>query len=488
MLALNRRLTESGVVPISPLTYPLTSPHRVSWLIRSVYSTAWRLFTPLYFARLWWRGIVEPEYRAHWGERLGLRQVAATAHADGGSLLHSMRSDWLWLHAVSLGEARAAASLLEALRAARPGLRILLTHSTATGREAGRSLLHPGDAQAWLPYDTPGAVRRFLQAWQPRVGVLMETEVWPNLLHEAQARGLPMVLANARLSDRSLCKGRRWHLLLAPAVQSLSAVLAQTEDDAQRLRTFGSRSVHVCGNLKFDVMPGPALLAQGRAWREPTADRSARPVVLAASTREGEESPLLQAWLTLPVPRPLLLLVPRHPQRFDEVAALVAQAGLSLWRRSSFGAAVAVQTTLTLPVQAQQADVWLGDSMGEMPMYYAASHIALLGGSFAPLGGQNLIEAAACGCPIILGPHTFNFAQAAEQALAAGAAWRVADFQEGVRLASEIAQGACDLALTASSHPAAVQALLFAQAHRGAAQRQAAAILDLFEPRGRSEV
>ena len=488
MLALNRRLTESGVVPIHPLTRPLASPHRVSWLIRLVYSTAWRLSTPLYFARLWWRGIREREYRSQWGERLGLGQAAAMAHAGSGSLAHSERSDWLWLHAVSLGETRAAASLLEALRAARPGLRVLLTHSTATGREAGRSLLHPGDAQAWLPYDTPGAVRRFLQAWQPRVGVLMETEVWPNLLHEAQARGLPMVLANARLSDKSLRKGQRWRRLLAPAVQGLSAVLAQTEDDAQRLRAFGAPAVQVCGNLKFDVVPEPALLAQGRAWREPPSDRAARPVVLAASTRESEEGPLLQAWLTLPSPRPLLLLVPRHPQRFDEVAALVTQAGFSIWRRSSLGVAVAAQSPLTLPVEAQQADVWLGDSMGEMPMYYAASHIALLGGSFAPLGGQNLIEAAACGCPIILGPHTFNFAQAAEQALASGAAWRVVDLHEGVRLASEIAQEACNLALTASAHSAAVQALQFAQAHRGAAQRQAKAILALFEPQGRSAV
>jgi 3-deoxy-D-manno-octulosonic-acid transferase len=272
---------------------------------------------------------------------------------------------------------------------------------------------------------------------------------------------------------------------LAPAVKGLSAVLAQTEDDAQRLRAFGAPSVQVCGNLKFDVVPAPILLAQGRAWRDPSPGQAARPVVLAASTREGEEGPLLQAWLTLPAPRPLLLLVPRHPQRFDEVAAQVGQAGLSLWRRSSLGAAAAV------PAPAQEADVWLGDSMGEMPMYYAASHVALLGGSFAPLGGQNLIEAAACGCPIVLGPHTFNFAQAAEQALAAGAAWRVADIQEGVKLASEKAIEACQQALdqthTSSAHPAAVRALQFAQAHRGAAMRQAEAILGLIERQGRRE-
>jgi 3-deoxy-D-manno-octulosonic-acid transferase len=185
------------------------------------------------------------------------------------------------------------------LRQARPGLRIVLTHGTATGREAGRGLLAAGDHQAWLPYDTPGAVRRFHRRHQPAVGVLMETEIWPNLLHLAHEVGLPMVLANARLSDRSLAKGRRLGLLMRPAVAALTRTLAQTEADADRLRQSGVPKVQVSGNLKFDMTPAPALVDRGREWRRLLA----RPVVLAASTREGEEDMLLQSWAGLPLPR-----------------------------------------------------------------------------------------------------------------------------------------------------------------------------------------
>jgi 3-deoxy-D-manno-octulosonic-acid transferase len=344
-----------------------------------------------------------------------------------------------------------------ALRAERPGQRLLLTHGTATGREAGAALLAEGDTQAWLPWDTPGAVHRFLRAHRPAAGVLMETEVWPNLLAEAAAAGVPMVLANARLSDRSLAKGRRLGALMRPAVASFAAVLAQTEDDARRLRALGAPLVQVTGNLKFDMTPDAAQLAAGRAW----ADGLGRAVVLAASTRDGEEAPLLAAWQALPPPRPLLLLVPRHPQRFDEVAALVAQRGLSLERRSAAPA---------LPPTA--ADVLLGDSVGEMALYYAAADVALLGGSFAPLGGQNLIEAAACGCPLLMGPHTFNFAQAADMALAAGAAERLPDIAAGVRRAAA-------LAVDPARAGVAARALAFAAAHRGAAARMARVILAL---------
>ena len=237
----------------------------------------------------------------------------------------------VWVHAVSLGETRAAASLVQALRDEIGGMRLLLTHGTATGRDAGAALLRDGDLQTWLPYDTACAVARFLDQFAPRVGVLMETEVWPNLLHAARERGLPMVLANARLSPRSLGKGRRLASLLRPAVAALDLVLAQSEADAERLRDAGARGVEVAGNLKFDMTPDAAASARGQAWRRALA----RPVVLAASTREGEEVPLLEAWQRVPAPRPLLLLVPRHPQRFDEVASLAASRGLSVVRRSS---------------------------------------------------------------------------------------------------------------------------------------------------------
>ena len=428
-----------------------------AWWARAAYSTLLRALTPIYLLRLWWRGRREPLYRHAMFERLGLAYRTALPGA-------------LWLHAVSLGETRAASALVEALRRQRPGLRLLLTHGTATGREAGAALLHHdaghGDAQCWLPWDTPGAVRRFLRHHRPVVGVLMETEIWPNLLHGAAAAGVPMVLANARLSARSARRGARTAALIRPAAQTLARVLAQTDDDAQRLRSFGNDSVVVCGNLKFDVSPEPRLLTQGQAWRE----QLRRPVVLAAATREGEELPLLQCWAALPAPRPLLLLVPRHPQRFDEVAGIVAAQGLRLRRRSTW--------TTRPSADALQADidVWLGDSMGEMPLYYAAADVALLGGSFAPLGGQNLIEAAACGCPLVMGPHTFNFAQAAELSLAAGAAQRAAGIDDGVARAVALARDPQRAAW-------AQRAQQFAGAHRGAAERMAREVLAVLGPR-----
>lgn len=420
---------------------------------RGAYSLVLGLLKPAYVARLWWRGRAEPGYRHAIGERLGRYD-------------HAPSSGWLWLHAVSLGETRAAGALIDALRAQRPQLRLLLTHGTATGREAGRALLREGDRQAWLPYDTPAVVRRFLQQFHPAVGVLMETEVWPNLIAAARERGVPMVLASARLSVRSQRKGERLAAVLHPAVESLALVLAQSEADAQRLREAGARDVRVAGNLKYDMTPDMALVERGRAWR----DALGRPVVLFAVSREGEEAALLAAWSqrVRDERRPLLVIVPRHPQRFDEVAGLVTAAGLTLARRSTWADVPAAD--------AQAADAWLGDSMREMPLYYGLGQVALLGGSFAPLGGQNLIEAAACGCPVVMGPHTFNFAEASALAEAAGAARRVADIE-----------AALDAALVLLADPAALEAAAaastrFAAAHRGAAHTMAQAIVALLPP------
>ena len=411
-------------------------------LARALYSTLLLLATPLYLLRLWRRGRSEPLYRHAIAERLGRYTTAPS-------------SGWVWLHAVSLGETRASGALIAALRALRPGMRLLLTHGTATGREAGRALLREGDRQTWLPYDTPGAVRRFLRHFRPAIGVIMETEVWPNLLLAAQARRVTMVLANARLSEKSLRQGRRYDAVLHQAVASLAVALAQSEDDARRLRAMGTREVLVVGNLKYDMSPDATQLARGRLWRNALARR----VVLAASTREGEEGALLALWTLVPQPRPLLLIVPRHPQRFDDVARLIDAAGLTLARRSAWVEAPTVQ--------ARAADVWLGDSMGEMALYYASANVALLGGSFARLGGQNLIEAAACGCPVVMGPHTFNFAQAAELALAAGAAIRVTDIEAGLAETLALSRDLkrCDEAVT--------RCLSFAAQHRGAAARMA---------------
>ena len=420
-------------------------------LARPAYSLLLRLLVPAYLLRLWWRGRAEPLYRHAVAERLGFYRGEPS-------------SGWVWVHAVSLGETRAAAALVDALRLLRPGLRLLLTHSTATGREAGRALLREGDQQAWFPYDSSAVVKRFLAQFRPVIGVLMETEVWPSLLRAAHANAVPMVLANARLSLRSAARGQRLDALLRPAARSLALVLAQSDADAQRLRAGGAPNVEVSGNLKYDLTPDSAQLALGAAWRL----QLNRPVVLAAITREGEEALLLAAWLAQPGLRPLLLIVPRHPQRFDEVAALVRSAGLTLARRSEWGD--------TPPAEASPADVWLGDSMREMALYYASAQVALLGGSFANLGGHNLIEAAACGCPLVMGPSSFNFAEAAALSLAAGASARVIDMASGVALA--IAWLADPPALARRSR----DALAFAVQHRGAARRMALRIVALLPP------
>ena len=420
------------------------------------YSGLLRGLLPAYLLKLWWRGRHEPLYRHAIPERMGRYEPPHGKRQEG---------DWVWVHAVSLGETRAAAALIEALRAQWPSMRLLLTHGTATGRQAGAALLRPGDEQVWLPYDTPTVVARFFRRFRPRVGLLMETEIWPSLLLGAQAQGVPMVLANARLSEKSLRQGQRLDAVLRPAVQSLALVLAQTEEDALRLREAGASRVQVCGNIKFDMSPAPVLLERGRAWRA----AAGRPIVLAASTREGEEAPLLAAWREAlgaePDPlAPRLCIVPRHPQRFDEVAQAVRAAGFTLARRSAWGEGG----------PDGEAQVWLGDSMGELPAWYAAADVALLGGSFAPLGGQNLIEAAACGCPVLMGPHTFNFAQAAELSLAAGAGLRCE------RPADAIAQALALCGPDRDRAEAMRQAALgFARSHRGAAERMAQAVAAL---------
>lgn len=420
-------------------------------LALALYAAALRLLTPFYLLRLWRRGAKEALYRQAMRERLGFYKQQGQAPGR------------LWIHAVSLGETRAASALIHALRERDPSLRFLLTHSTATGREAAQALLQDGDLLTWLPYDTPGAVRRFLRHWRPNLGVLMETEVWPTLQREAEKIGLKMVLANGRLSQKSLRQGQRLAALMRPAARRMTLALAQTEADAARIHEMGVARVEVAGNLKYDIAVDPALIARGKAW----ARQLGRPVLMLAVSREGEEKALLDEWVgRQPAsPRPLLAIVPRHPQRFDEVAALIEAAGLTLARRSRW--------TDEPPAEALSADAWLGDSMREMPLYYGLASVALLGGSFEPLGGQNLIEAAACGCPVLAGPNTFNFAQATELALAAGAAERCA----GLPVA--LGRGLALCADGAAREAMSVNALAFSAAHRGAAGRMAGALLAL---------
>ena len=289
----------------------------------------------------------------------------------------------------------------------------------------------------------------------------METEVWPNAVAAAQARAIPLLLVNGRLSEKSLTRALRMAPLSRPAYGALAAVYAQTEGDAQRFRRLGAPVAGVFGNLKFDATPDAGQLAQGKAWRQalgPVSGAGAQPVLMFASSREREEEPFLWKILALaqqgrahaainlvaskarasrpasaaPASRCKVLIVPRHPQRFDEVQALAEKNGLRVSRRSNWLAGPAESS------EAMQADIWLGDSVGEMALYYAFSDVALLGGSFAPLGGQNLIEAAACGCPVVMGPHTFNFAEVADQAEAVGAARRVADLPQALQAALQL--------------------------------------------------
>jgi 3-deoxy-D-manno-octulosonic-acid transferase len=403
------------------------------------------------------RGQQEPGYLEALDERFGHYSATMPSAEKAGN------GGWLWLHAVSLGETRAAAVLLAELRQQAPGLRLLLTHGTATGRAAGQALLREGDFQIWLPWDAPGPVKQFFEHFQPRVGILLETEVWPSVVAAAQARAMPLLLVNARLSEKSLAKAQRFGWLARPAYQALTAVYAQTPADAQRLTLLGANVQGVFGNVKFDAQPRPALLAQGTQWR--SADAAAKPVVLFTSSREGEEALLLQHLATLPAPQRdavQWLIVPRHPQRFDAVAALVQAQGFSLSCRSAWPEAG--------PAAVDTAQVWLGDSLGEMPMYYALSDVALLGGSFLPLGGQNLIEAAACGCPIVMGPHTFNFAEAAENSAAAGAAFTVADLPAAITQVVHLLQNKALLT------QAQIAAQAFVVQHQGAAKKTAAVL------------
>ena len=448
-----------------------------------VYALLMWLAQPLLRRKLGRRALDEPGYGERVAERFGhYTQAPETA------------ASLVWLHAVSLGETRTAAVLLKALRAQHPGLRVLLTHGTATGRAAGRALLQPGDVQVWQPWDSQAVVTRFFRHFKPRLGLLMETEVWPNLAAAARAHAVPLVLVNGRLSEKSLQQALRMAPLSRPAYAALAKVYAQTEDDARRYRQLGVTPAGVFGNLKFDATPSASQQAAGRAWRQALA----QPVLMFASSRDAEEADFFRqiAALTQSTrapaaidlvadsdppaalgPRragalPRFLVVPRHPQRFDEVQALAARHGLRVSRRSSW---------LAGPDQneeALRADIWLGDSLGEMALYYALSDVALLGGSFAPLGGQNLIEAAACGCPVVMGPHTFNFSEAADLAQASGAAQRVADMPEALRAGLALLDDAKAQAAAASL------ALAFAARHQGATALTLEALQAFLKPVG----
>jgi 3-deoxy-D-manno-octulosonic-acid transferase len=440
--------------------------------MRLLYSLAWLLATPLAMAYLLWRSLRQPAYRANWTERFGWH-----SRRPGSQPL-------IWLHAVSVGETRAAQPLVKALAAQYPQAHLLITCMTPTGRETARELfakpLGERFHQAYLPYDQAGAQRRFLKAWRPQVGLLMETELWPNLMAAASEAHVPVALVSARLSQKSLERGLRQRALIIPAAHRLSCVLAQSEGDASRIAQLGRPVEAITGNLKFDNSPEAALLDRGRGWRA----HIGRQVVLAASTRDGEETLILDAWqrLAISTPRshtdtadaamPLLVIVPRHPQRFDAVVREAEATGLRVARR----------TALDDPqFDASSIDVLIGDSMGEMDAWYALADVTLMGGSWLPFGSQNLIEPCAVGCPVVLGPSTFNFADAAAGAIAAGAALQVQTIDAAIESALALLRNEPERSAMAKAGSA------FAAEHRGATQRTLAALEPMFSVVGQAD-
>jgi len=425
-----------------------------------LYSLLMTLAQPLLRRKLFRRSEAEPLYGQFVEERFG--HYANPSH-----------DNWIWVHAVSLGETRTAGILLKTLRETFPGMKLLLTNGTATGREEGQKLLQAGDVQVWQPWDSAEAVSRFYQAFQPQVGLIMETEVWPNLVHGAHQFNVPLILVNARMSDKSMKQALRWPSLMCTAFKGLTGVFAQTKDDEKRLLNLGA-SVHgVLGNLKFDAHPDAAQMALAQTWRMAMT----RPVLMLASSREGEERLWLEAWQNYCQINPNVqidwLIVPRHPQRVVEVEELLQSSGLKVSRRSTWGTAgpEVHRQDPTSPLQASR--ILLGDSLGEMALYYSFAQVALLGGSFENLGGQNLIEAAACACPVVMGPHTFNFSEAAQAAEISGAALRVTHMEKAIEVACELVLNAHRQAEMAS------KAMQFAQSHGGATQRTALAVRDL---------
>jgi 3-deoxy-D-manno-octulosonic-acid transferase len=412
-------------------------------MARLLYSLATLALLPWAWLHLLLRARRQPEYLQHWEERRG-----RYSSKPGQPLL--------WIHAVSVGETRAAQSLVTALRQHYPQHRILFTHMTPTGRATSVALFGDDVMRVYLPYDTPWAMHRFLRYFRPALGIVMETELWPNLVAACHAQNLPLLLVNARLSEKSARGYARFPTLTRQTLALLTVVAAQSEADAARLAVLGAQDVQVLGNLKFDIEPPAQQLVLGALLRQRAGGRT---VLLAASSREGEEALILDAFMQLSSSDMLLLIVPRHPQRFAEVAALVEARGLHLQRRSD--EAVVAATT----------QVWLGDSMGEMFAYYAACDIAFIGGSLLDYGSQNMIEACAVGRPVLIGPSTYNFAQVATDAIAAGAALTVAD-------ASGLLSAAQNLAADdAKRNEMAATGRAFAERHRGATARTMALII-----------
>ncbi|MGA0882543.1 MAG: 3-deoxy-D-manno-octulosonic acid transferase [Burkholderiaceae bacterium] len=411
------------------------------------------MLLPVMLVRLWLKG---GDYRRHLSERFLGRLPALSS------------SPVLWLHAVSVGETQAAYPLLRAWLRDTPEGQVLLTHTTPTGRATGARLfaqeLNTRVFQTYLPYDQPWAVRAFLRQARPTLGLLMETELWPELLMQAEALGVPIVLLNGRLSARSARQMQRLSWLSKPALRRLALILVQADEHGARFQALSPQStIRRTGNLKFDLARSADQIERGEAWRASLALQPARKhVVLLASSRDDEEAAFFSAWVANPPPSTLLVVVPRHPERFDRVVDLARACGLSVGRRSQNGSGL-----------IDAIEVWVGDSLGEMQAYVAMSDLVVIGGSLLPLGGQNPIEACAQGRPVIFGPHMFNFPEVSRQMLGVEAAKQVEDAPAAIRVAHD----------WLSDEPERMRrgaaAMCYAEQHRGATKRSLAALREL---------
>ncbi len=437
-----------------------------------LYEVIWHLLIPFVILRLLWRSRHHRGYRQHIAERFGFYEAK------------KLQTQPIWIHAVSVGETHATQALIE--RLLHEGRPVLLTHMTPTGREAGSALywkaIQQGRLQqVYLPYDICWAIERFLKRFRPQLGLLMETEAWPGFVFRAHQLGIPLFLINARLSERSFKRVQSFGQAGQILFQSFTGILAQSGHDAKRYQALGVKNVHIVGNMKFDIASQPETLALGMHWKN-AIQVQGRLAVCAASTRAGEEMIILEAWKHILTTNnwtspPLLMMVPRHPDRFSEVADLIYQSGLTFERRSGMSDPRSSEE-LDPSLHWAKIDVLLGDSMGEMAAYYAASDFVVMGGSLLPTGGQNLIEACANGCPVILGPHTYNFQKASEDAIACGAAIRVTGDLHS-ELINALAKAIEELLVNNAERKKRTDyALDFAAEHQGATQR----ILDQLKP------
>lgn len=410
-------------------------------MLKLLYAGLWRLAPPLLRRYLRRRARLAPAYLEHWDERFGAPHPQPLQNA-------------LWIHAVSVGETRAAEPLIRALQQHFPDAPLLITQTTPTGRAAALSL-YPQAQCRYLPYDRRDYIRRFLQEHRPRLGVFMETEIWPHTLTLCREHGIPLFLANARLSARSQKGYLQAASLIRPALQAFNACYAQSTADAERLRQIGMPRVCVSGNSKYDIQPPPPMAELAAQWRRTIGER---PVVVCASTRHyhgtDEAELLLRAWQAY-CGDALLILVPRHPERFQAAYDSAAAHGFTLQRRSD-----------THAVRAD-TQVWIGDSMGEMFAYFLLADIAFVGGSLVDCGSHNIIEPIACRRPTLFGPSTYNFAAVADAALHAGAALQVADATDWQRQTAALLDNATQRARMAT------QAHGFIRQHQGASQRMA---------------